>query len=309
MPRPAGKRDRPARVDDAAGGALSSRIPEDPGEILLLRPLRERGPRPSRFRSSRSRRFSARRRDPLFRHPRARPRRWALRVEIGDGGPKLRDARCGSATDVGIGSHASTRREETRFVLDILARFGARDRRPAALLGFAGAPWTLASYLVEGGGSKNFTVIKADDFARPAHAPGAPDEARDDGRRRTCQPRSKPGPTPCSCSTPGRGSSLPADYREFALPYARDAIARIRRAGKPVIYFVNGVSGILDLAAQTGADVLSIDWRCRLDEARRRVPGTAAAGKPRPRAASRDARERRGAASRILAETGGESHI
>ena len=227
-------------------------------------------------------------------------------VEIGDSGPKLgRPVR--SAKDVGM-LHAFDPSRETRFVLDILSALRRSIGDSAALLGFAGAPWTLASYLVEGGGSKNFTAIKAM-ISRDPHALRALLTKLARMVEEYLEAQIEAGADAVQMFDTWAGELSPAEYREFALPYARDAIARIRRRGKPVIYFVNGVSGILDLAAQTGADVLSIDWRCRLDEVRRRVPGRPLQGNLDPALLLGTPESVAARVSEILAETGGEGHI
>ncbi|MBV8171359.1 MAG: uroporphyrinogen decarboxylase, partial [Candidatus Eremiobacteraeota bacterium] len=62
-----------------------------------------------------------------------------------------------------------------------------------------------------------------------------------------------------------------ASFDEFARPYQSKVIERIRRSGVPAILYVNGCAGVLELMAATGADVLSVDWRISLSDARARV--------------------------------------
>src|SRR3972149_8894902 len=66
------------------------------------------------------------------------------------------------------------------------------------------------------------------------------------------------------------GWLAPDDYREFALPYAEKVIKGIDKKGVPVIYFANGVSGILEFMAASGADVVGLDWRVDMADAVRR---------------------------------------
>jgi len=227
-------------------------------------------------------------------------------VTIDDRGPRL-DKPIRTAADVeALGSFDPE--SETRFVMDIHRALRKSIGDSAALLGFAGAPWTLASYLVEGGGSKNFLAIK---------------------RLLTEDPRTlralltklsamvsdylaaqlEAGADAVQIFDTWAGELSPREYREFALPYARDAIARLSRYGKPVIYFVNGVAGILEAAASTGADVLSVDWRCSLAEARKRVPDRALQGNLDPTLLFGPPELVAERVAEMVAETGGLGHI
>ena len=227
-------------------------------------------------------------------------------VEIGDAGPKLAHP-VRTAADVEP-LHGFDPSRETRFVLDILTTLRRSVGDSAALLGFAGAPWTLASYLVEGGGSRNFTAIKAM-ISRDPHALRAllTKLSRMAGDYLAAQIEA--GADAVQLFDTWAGELSPREYREFALPYVRDTIARVRRAGKPVIYFVNGVSGILELAAESGADVLSIDWRCGLREVRRRVPGRPLQGNLDPALLLGTPESVAERVADVLAETGGDGHI
>jgi uroporphyrinogen decarboxylase len=227
-------------------------------------------------------------------------------VEIGDSGPKL-------GHPIRSGKDVETLRDfdpsrETRFVLDILSTLRRSVGESAALLGFAGAPWTLASYLVEGGSSRTFTAIKAM-ISRDPHALRALLTKLSRMVEQYLDAQLEAGADAVQLFDTWAGELSPAEYAEFALPYARDAISRIRRRGKPVIYFVNGVSGILEAAAQTGADVLSIDWRCRLDEARRRVPGKPLQGNLDPALLLGTPESVSKRMTEILEETAGQGHI
>jgi uroporphyrinogen decarboxylase len=198
--------------------------------------------------------------------------------------------------------------EKTRFVLDILGRLREAAGESAAVLGFAGAPWTLASYLVEGGGSRSFAAIKAmmareprtlrDLLSRLQEMVGTYLEAQLDA-----------GADAVQVFDTWAGELSPEDYREFALPYAREAVARARGRGKPVVYFVNGVASILESAAETGADVLSIDWRLDLSDARARLPGHAVQGNLDPALLLGPPGEIARRVERIIAQTEGKGHI
>jgi uroporphyrinogen decarboxylase len=99
------------------------------------------------------------------------------------------------------------------------------------------------------------------------------------------------------------------DYRRWALPAVTRAIKGIRREGQPVILYVNGSSHLLEAMDEAGADVLSIDWRLPLSEARRKLPARPLQGNLDPGtllAGTRDVRRR---VRSMLAETGGVAHV
>jgi uroporphyrinogen decarboxylase len=233
-------------------------------------------------------------------------RAMGAQVEMADSGPKLARPVRSSADAVALRGFDPAR--ETRFVLDILSALRRSVGESAALLGFAGAPWTLASYLVEGGGSKTFSVIKAM-ISRDPHALRVLLTKLSGMVGEYLEAQIEAGADAVQLFDTWAGELSPSEYREFALPYVRDAISRLRRLGKPVIYFVNGMAGILDLAGQTGADVLSIDWRCPLDEARRRVPGRPLQGNLDPALLLGTPESVAARVPEILSETGGDGHI
>lgn len=233
-------------------------------------------------------------------------RAMGAEVAIDDGGPKLaRPVRDRADVDR---LHAFDPEVETRFVPEILRRLRASIGESAALLGFAGAPWTLASYLVEGGGSKTFAKIKAMTTRAP-EVLRALLEKLAAATSRYLAAQLDAGADAVQLFDTWAGELSPEDYRAFALPYARDVVAAVRARGKPVIYYVNGVAGILAAAGETGADVLSIDWRCPLAAARDRWPERALQGNLDPAALLGLPEAVFGRTRAMLAETGGRGHI
>lgn len=148
----------------------------------------------------------------------------------------------------------------------------ARERLAAhiPLIGFAGAPFTLASYLIEGpGGNDKITTRQL-----LYRAPGLVHDLLEQLTTGVAQFLA----FQVACGVAGvqlfdsrAGMLPPAEYEQFALPYVGKVIEQLRPLQVPVILYVNGVAGILEKVRESGADVLSLDWRIRLADARRRL--------------------------------------
>ena len=163
--------------------------------------------------------------------------------------------------------------DDLRYVLDALrlARRALGGRVP--LIGFAGAPWTLMSYMVEGEGSKSFTHAKRLLVQDPARAHALLERlARAVGSFLVAQVRA--GAQAVQLFDSWASALGPRDFREFALPYLATAVGMAREAGAPVIAFAPGVGWALEeIADATGADVIGIDWQTDAADARRRLAG------------------------------------
>lgn len=150
-----------------------------------------------------------------------------------------------------------------------LTRRALEGRVP--LIGFAGAPWTLAAYMVEGGGSKSFSLAKRLLLEAPSLAHGLLASLSEAvGQFLAAQVAA--GAQVVQVFDSWAGALAPADYREFALPYLAHAIAIARRAGAPVIAFCPGAGGLLEeIATATQADVIGVDWQTDAAAARARL--------------------------------------
>jgi uroporphyrinogen decarboxylase len=158
------------------------------------------------------------------------------------------------------------------YVLDAvrLARRELAGRVP--LIGFAGAPWTLMSYMVEGSGSKSFAQAKRLLVEQPALAHQLLGQlARAVGGFLAAQVRA--GAQAVQLFDSWASALGPRDFREFALPYLAEAVRLARASGVPVIAFAPGAGWALEeIAAATGAEVIGVDWQTDAAEARRRLP-------------------------------------
>lgn len=139
------------------------------------------------------------------------------------------------------------------------------------LIGFAGAPWTLLSYMVEGMGTKTFAHAKKFLVEHPAAAHRLLERlSRIVGEFLKAQVAA--GAQAVQLFDSWASALGPRDFREFALPYLKQTVAIARTAGVPVIAFAPGAGWALEeIAITTGADVVGIDWQTDAADARRRL--------------------------------------
>lgn len=149
---------------------------------------------------------------------------------------------------------------------------------PTPLIGFAGAPFTLASYLIEGGPSKNHDHTKAMMYGEP-HLWHALMERLTGITLGFLRIQAAAGASAVQLFDSWVGAVAPEDYREFVLPYTSRIFAGLADLDIPRIHFGVGTGELLGLLGEAGADVVGVDWRVPLDEAARRVgPGKALQG-------------------------------
>ena len=146
------------------------------------------------------------------------------------------------------------------------------------LIGFAGAPFTLASYLVEGGPSKAHARTKALMRADPTTW-AALLEALADVSLASLRAQVDAGAEAVQLFDSWAGALAPEDYRRSVLPASRRIFAGLADLGVPRVHFGVGTGELLDLLVEAGADVVGVDWRVPLDRARARLgPGVAVQG-------------------------------
>jgi len=229
------------------------------------------------------------------------------RVVFGDGGPELPEpVRDASAVSRLRRFDPSDHIAFTGQILSSLRReVGGR----AAVLGFCGAPWTLASYLIEGGGSRSFAVIKQM-MGRDRETLRRLLDLLADVVADVLSYQIASGAQAVQIFDTWAGELTEDDYRAWALPAVARAIEGIRRPpGAPVVLYINGCGHLLERMGESGADVLSIDWRVRLREARRRLPGRPLQGNLDPGLLLGTPEEVSLRTRALVAETGGQSHI
>jgi uroporphyrinogen decarboxylase len=157
------------------------------------------------------------------------------------------------------------------YVFEILRRL-RRVLEPEAvpLLGFAGAPFTLAAYLVEGRGSRHFSALKRLMFREP-QVLRALLRRLTELTVRYLGAQVVAGAQAVQLFDTWAGLLAPEDYRAWVLPTHREIATRLERGRAPLILYVNDGAHVLDEMAESGAEVLSLDWRVDLGRAARRV--------------------------------------
>ncbi len=155
------------------------------------------------------------------------------------------------------------------YVMDAMRLCRQRLAGRVPLIGFAGAPWTLAAYMIEGGGTKTFSAAKRLLMTDRRVAHRLLETVADAvGRHLAAQVRA--GAQVVQIFESWGGALSPEDFREFALPHLATAASIARTAGAPVIVFAPGCGTMLEeIAITTGADVVGIDWHTPAAEARR----------------------------------------
>ena len=156
-------------------------------------------------------------------------------------------------------------------------RITRRELRPdLPLIGFCGAPFTLASYICEGGGSKNYVHTKRLMYTDP----GAWHALMSKIARALSQylnAQVEAGAQAVQIFDSWVGALSPDDYREYVLPHTREVVRGVT-PGVPVIHFGTGTATLLELMKEAGGDVIGLDWRVRLDEAWARLGDVAVQG-------------------------------
>lgn len=167
------------------------------------------------------------------------------------------------------------------------------------LIGFSGAPFTLASYLTEGGGSKNYVHTKRLMY-NDRGAWHAMMTTISGSLVKYLNGQIDAGAQAVQLFDSWVGCLSPDDYREFVLPHTKVVIENIK-PGAPVIHFGTGTAALLELMREAGGDVIGLDWRVRLDDGWRRVGhDVAVMGNLDPVALFADREVLRAQANRIL---------
>jgi len=165
--------------------------------------------------------------------------------------------------------------EKTGFVMETIRLL--RKELKVPLIGFAGAPFTCATYLIEGGSSKVFWETKKMMFTAPAMFHSLMEKITETTSL-YLQAQAKAGAQTLQIFDSWAGILAPGDFAEFALPYVKKIIADLKDTGLPIIYFANNGATLLDLSITSGADIIGLDWRINIGDAIKRVGNRAVQG-------------------------------
>jgi len=161
-------------------------------------------------------------------------------------------------------------REATPYVFEAI-RILRRDLAGrAALVGFSGAPFTLACYLVEGRPSRDYGRAKAMMFGEPELWRRLMDTVTEVVIR-YLREQVAAGVQTVQLFDSWVGVLSPRDYERSVLPYSARIFTAMRELNVPTIHFGTGAASLLELMARAGGDVLSLDWRVSLDDAWARI--------------------------------------
>lgn len=185
-----------------------------------------------------------------------------FRFEAGEG-PKI-EKPVRSAHDVE--ALRTDRADELGYVAESVALVVKHFGHKLPVIGFCGAPFTLASYMIEGGGSRNYIETKRLMYRSP--------EAWDELMRKLSDvlaayaiEQAHAGADVIQVFDSWVGCLAPGDYRRFVLPRTTELVQKIKDAGVPVIYFGTDTATLLTAMKETMADVIGVDWRVGIDDA------------------------------------------
>lgn len=156
------------------------------------------------------------------------------------------------------------------YVLDAIRLVKKELDGRVPVIGFAGAPWTLASYMIEGSGSKNFTEIKSLMYSEPDTLLSLLNKLSD-AVADLLLAQVKAGADVVQIFDSWAGILTPEYFRKFSLPYLKEVVQKVKKAGVPVIVFARDAGHSFSQLAEIGADVLSVSWTEDLVQARQAV--------------------------------------
>jgi uroporphyrinogen decarboxylase len=160
--------------------------------------------------------------------------------------------------------------ENLGYVLESIRNVRQELAGKVPLIGFAGAPFTLASYMIEGGSSKNYVLTKKMMYHERATwnlVMGKLSETI----ARYLVAQAAAGAQALQLFDSWVGCLSPADYRDYVLPHTASIFNKLRAAGAPTIHFGTGTGDLLPLMSEAGGDVIGIDWRTNLDDGWKRI--------------------------------------
>ena len=165
--------------------------------------------------------------------------------------------------------------EATGFVMETIRLL--RNELKVPLIGFAGAPFTCATYLIEGGSSKVFWETKKMMFTNPTLFHNLMEKITD-ATILYLDAQARAGAQALQLFDSWAGILAPCDFEVFALPYVQKILSALQKYDIPLIYFANNGATLLDLSITSGANVIGLDWRINIGDAIKKVGKRAVQG-------------------------------
>ena len=160
--------------------------------------------------------------------------------------------------------------DKLSFVLKAIKLTKERLNNRVPLIGFSGSPWTLATYMVEGGGSKNYKFIKSLIYSEPAAADKLllklAEVVTD-----YLNAKIVAGCDAIQIFDTWGGILTPEDFRKFSLKYIKRVIENLNAKDVPIIFFAKGANHSLSEISESGCNVVGIDWTCDIGDVRKLI--------------------------------------
>jgi uroporphyrinogen decarboxylase len=160
--------------------------------------------------------------------------------------------------------------EATPYVMQAIRLVRRELAGEQAVIGFSGAPFTLACYLIEGQPSRDYALAKSLMYGQPEIWHALMNKLTEVMSRYLLAQISA-GVDAVQLFDSWVGALSPSVYRQFVQPYSQRIFETIKQTGTPAIHFGTGTASLLELMAEAGGDIISIDWRMDLDSAWERI--------------------------------------
>ncbi|MBD2017038.1 uroporphyrinogen decarboxylase [Microcoleus sp. FACHB-53] len=162
--------------------------------------------------------------------------------------------------------------DKLSFVGEILQALRQEVGNQSTVLGFVGAPWTLAAYAIEGKSSKNYSIIKGMAFSEPTMLHQFLGLLAD-AIATYVRYQIDHGAQVVQMFDSWAGQLSPQDYDTFALPYQQRVVQQVKQThpDTPMILYISGSAGVLERMAKSGVDIVSLDWTVDMAEGRQRL--------------------------------------
>ena len=160
--------------------------------------------------------------------------------------------------------------ESTGFVMEAIRLVQRKLEGKQAVIGFSGAPFTLACYMIEGRPSRDYSLAKSLMYGQPQVWHALMNKLTEVVSRYLVA-QIKAGADAVQLFDSWVGALGPSVYKQFVQPYSKRIFQAVKQTGTPSIHFGTGTASLLELMTEAGGDVISVDWRVDLDDAWARI--------------------------------------